>query len=206
MTEDISYSNQRLGWQLDLANTLREERKTAELTALEKNYYQEVGEYLAGMEQELSKMEDPYCVEAQILQDALKSERNSLRKLIDQRMKKIARGALKRALSNSKKSALRGMTEEEEGIHAEMISAILKGRETIQAHIERTEKPLTGRKDISQEYEIVRLLDSVPTFVGVNGKHYLLFKDDVVALPAVHARNLRNKSLADIVEIERWFK
>ena len=86
----------------------------------------------------------------------------------------------------------------------------------IKSHVERiegikddsnekdgTEKPLTGRKDISQEYEIVRLLDGVPTFIGVNGKHYLLFKDDVVALPAVHARNLRNKSLADIVEIKR---
>ena len=202
--------------ELDLSNTLREERKSAELQPLDKKFYEQVGTYLDGLEAELSDMADPYSMEAQILQDALKSERNSLSKLIDQRMRKIVRGALRIALSNSKKGALKGLTEEEEQIHAEMISAALKGRETIRSHVERiegvkddshekygTEKPLTGRKDISQEYEIVRLLDSVPTFVGVNGKHYILLKDDVVALPAVHARNLRNKSLADIVEIKR---
>lgn len=204
---------------MDLSNTLREERKSAELQPLDKNFYEQVGTYLDGLEAELSGTVDPYSVEAQILQDALKSERNSLSKLIDQRMRKIVRGALRRSLSNSKKGALRGLTEEEEHFQAQMVSAILQGREMIKSRVERiegvkgeplekdgTEKPLTGRKDISQEYEIVRLLDSVPTFVGVNGKHYLLFKDDVVALPAVHARNLRNKSLADIVEIERWFK
>jgi DNA replication factor GINS len=47
------------------------------------------------------------------------------------------------------------------------------------------------------------LLDSVPLFVGVDGRNYLLRKDDVAVLPAVHARNLRNKNLASEVKIER---
>jgi DNA replication factor GINS len=47
------------------------------------------------------------------------------------------------------------------------------------------------------------LLDSVPLFVGVDGRNYLLGKDDVAVLPAVHARNLRNKKLASEVKIER---
>ncbi len=111
--------------EVDLANTLREERKTAELQALDGSFYQQVGVYLASLEQELSKIEDHYCVEA------------------------------------------------------------------------------TGKKDISQEYEIVRLLDSVPLFVGVDGRNYLLSKDDVVALPEVHSRNLRKKNLAVQVKIER---
>ena len=61
---------------------------------------------------------------------------------------------------------------------------------------------LTGKKDIPQGYEIVRLLDSVPMFVGVDGKNYHLTKDDVVMLPGVHAKNLRTKNLAVEVKIE----
>ena len=79
---------------MDLANVLREERKSAELQPLDEDFYQQVGIYLTGMGQELSRVEDPFSVEAQILQDTLKSERGSLNKLIDQRIKKIVRRAL----------------------------------------------------------------------------------------------------------------
>ena len=95
------------------------------------------------------------------------------------------------------------MTEEEEEIYRLMLSAIATGREEILAHVAHTERPLTGKKDISREYEVVRMLDSVPMFVGVDGKNYLLTKDDVAVLPAVHARNLCNKNLAFEVKIER---
>jgi DNA replication factor GINS len=181
---------------VDLSNNLREERKTAELQRLDKNFYEQVGSYLAGLEQELSGIEDPYSVEAQIIQDTLKSERNSVNKLIDQRMKKMVRRVLKNSRSAAREDVLPNLTHEEEQIYTQMFSAVLFGRETILAHISYTERPLTGRKDIPQGYEIVRLLDSVPMFVGVDGVNYLLSKDDVVMLPEVHARNLRNKNLA----------
>lgn len=188
---------------MDLANTLREERKTAELQQLEKKFYQQVGFYLATMEDELTKIKNPYSIEAQILQDTFKSERSCVKKLIDQRMKKILRKVVRNASSASKDDAFSNMTEEEERIYSQMLSAITKGRTSILSQIEHTERPLMGKKDIDQEYEIVRLLDSVPMFIGVNGKNYLLSKDDIVALPAVHARNLRNKKLAVEVKIER---
>lgn len=95
------------------------------------------------------------------------------------------------------------MTEEEEEIYQQMLSAIASGRKSILAHVAHTERPLTGKKDIAREYEIVRLLDSVPLFVGVDGRNYLLRKDDVAVLPAVHARNLRNKNLASEVNMKR---
>lgn len=188
---------------MDLANALREERKSAELQHLDTNFYQQVGVYLASLGQELSQVEDSFSVEAQILQDTLKSEKNSVNKLLDQRVKKIVRRALRSARSASREETLQGMTEEEEEIYRQMLSAIATGRETILAHVAHTERPLTGKKDISQEYEIVRLLDSVPMFVGVDGRNYLLAKDDVAVLPAVHARNLRNKNLASEVKFER---
>ncbi len=188
---------------MDLANTLREERKTAELKHLDKNFFFQVGIYLVGLTEELSKIEDPFSVEAQILQDTLKSEKNSINKLIDQRIKKIVRRALRNARSASQEDALKDMTHEEEEIYQSVLSAIAKGRENIISHISHTERPLTSKKDITREYLIVRLLDSVPLFVGVNGKNYQLAKEDVVALPAVHARNLCKKNLAIELNIER---
>ena len=162
-----------------------------------------MGVYLANLAQELSSVEDTFSVEAQILQDTLKSERNSISKLLDQRVKKIVRRALRSARSASREEVLPGMTEEEEEIYRQMLSAIATGREAILAHVSRTERPLTGKKDICREYEVVRLLDSVPLFVGVDGINYLLRKDDVAMIPAVHARNLRNKKLACQVKFER---
>jgi len=188
---------------VDLANTLREERKSAELLELDRNFYEQVGAYLTDLEQELSKIIDPYSVEAQILQDALKSERSSLNRLIDQRLKKIVRKVVRNARSASQEVTLMGMTHEEEQIYSQMLTAVIQGRETILAHVSRTERPLMGKKDIPGEYETVRLLESIPMFVGVNGRNYLLSKDDVVTLPTVHARNLRNKNLAVQVKIER---
>jgi DNA replication factor GINS len=188
---------------MDLANILREERKIAELQHLEKNFYKQVGIYLGDMEKELSTMKNNYSIEAQILQDTLKSERNCVKKLIDQRMRKILRKVVRNASSASKENSLIGMTEEEVTIYSQMLSAVMGGHANILSNIEHTERPLIGKKNIVQEYEIVRLLDSVPMFVGVNGKNYLLSKDDVVALPAVHAKNLRNKNLAAEVNIER---
>ncbi len=188
---------------MDLANALRQERKSAELQHLDKDFYQQVGIYLAGLSQELSSLQDPFSVEAQILQDTLKSEKNSVNKLIDQRIKKIVRRALRSARSASREESLAGMTEEEEEIYRQALSAIATGQEAILAHVSRTERPLMGKKDICREYEVVRLLDSVPLFVGVDGRNYLLRKDDVAMIPAVHARNLHHKNLACIVKFER---
>ncbi len=183
---------------MDLANTLRDERKTAELQHLEKDFYRQVGAYLVSLTQELSAVLDPYGVEAQILQDTLKSEKNSMNKLIDQRMKKIVRKAVRNARSASQDD-VQGMTEEEEEIYRSLLLAIMRGRETILAHLSHTEKPANA--GASAEYEVVRMLESVPVFVGVDGRNYRLSEDDVVALPAVHARNLANKNLAAEVKI-----
>lgn len=188
---------------MDLANALREERKSAELQHLDRNFYRQVGVYLTGLEQELSFVADPFSVEAQILQDTIKSEKSSVNKLLDQRVKKIVRRALRSARSACLEQTLPGMTEEEEEIYRQMHSAISCGREAILAHVAHIERPLAGKKDIAQEYEAVRLLDSVPLFVGVDGRNYLLRKDDVAVLPAVHARNLRNKNLATAVNIRK---
>lgn len=188
---------------MDLANLLRAERKSADLQRLERDFYMQAGSHLSGLENDLSAIEDHYCVEAQIVEDELKSARKSISKLIDLRMKKIVRNVLRRASSQSRSETFDGMTQEEEEIYNQILDSISRGRQNIFNHISRphTERPLTGKKDIGQEYSAIRLLDSVPTFIGVDGRRYLLTREDVVMIPSLHAKNLCNKNLAVLVDI-----
>jgi len=46
------------------------------------------------------------------------------------------------------------------------------------------------------KYVLVRILADIPTFVGLDGRHYKLSKEDVVALPEGNAKTLCNRNLA----------
>ncbi len=70
---------------------------------------------------------------------------------------------------------------------------------------EYTEKatPLEGKKDISKEYIVVRLLKDIPTFVGADGNNYTLAKEDVAVLSAVNAKALINRNAAIQIPVKR---
>jgi len=185
---------------LDLVNLLRKERKAAELLPLEPGFYQKVGEYLAELERDRIEVKDPYSVEAQIVEDELKAARGSIGRLIDLRLKKITR-KVQRAGSASRDVAIKGMTPEEERIYRQTLAALTEGRESILAQVNRvermtTERALTPKRAMTQECALVILMESVPTFVGVDGRRYSLERGDLVMLPALHAKNLCNKNLA----------
>jgi len=185
---------------LDLVNLLRKERKAAELLPLEPAFYRKVGEYLGELERDRTDVRDPYSVEAQIVEDELKAARGSIGRLIDLRIKKITK-KVQRAGSASRDVAIKGMTPEEERIYRNTLTALTEGREAILAQVNRveastTERALTPKKGITQEYALVILMESVPTFAGVDGRRYSLKRGDLVMLPALHAKNLCNKNLA----------
>jgi DNA replication factor GINS len=185
---------------LDIVNLLRKERKAAELLPLEPGFYQKVGEYLAELERDRSQVKDPYSVEAQIVEDELKAARGSIGRLIDLRIKKISRRVL-RAGSASRDVAIKGMTPDEERIYSQTFAALTEGKEAILNSVNRveratTERALTPKKGMDQEYALVIMMESVPTFAGVDGRRYTLRRGDLVMLPALHAKNLCNKNLA----------
>jgi DNA replication factor GINS len=185
---------------LDLVNLLRKERKAADLLPLEPGFYQKVGEYLAELQRDRIDVEDPYSVEAQIVEDELKAARGSIGRLIDLRIKKITR-KVQRAGSASRDVAVKGMTPEEERIYRQTLAALTEGREAILARVNQveastTERALTPKRGITQEYALVMMLQSVPTFAGVDGRRYSLERGDLVMLPPLHAKNLCDKNLA----------
>jgi len=186
---------------LDLANILRDERRTSELQPLHHDFYQQAGEYLEGLGRDSSEIADRYSIEAQLIDEEFRGARKSINGLINLRIRKITK-KVQLASFSSKEVAIKNMTPQEEQIYSQMLASVIKGKESILALLapSQTERPLTDKKVMPQEYILVTMKDSVPTFVGVDGKRYTLLGGDLVMLPAVHAKNLCNKNLASKVK------
>ncbi|MBU4340096.1 MAG: hypothetical protein KKD46_04160, partial [Euryarchaeota archaeon] len=60
-----------------------------------------------------------------------------------------------------------------------------------------------GKKDISKEYIVVRLLKDIPTFVGADGRNYTMAKEDVAVLSAVNAKALINRNAAIQISVKK---
>ncbi len=75
----------------------------------------------------------------------------------------------------------------------------IKQDETKQEIIQDSE----GKKDISKEYIVVRLLKDIPTFVGADGRNYTLAREDVAVLSAVNAKALINRNAAVQIPVKR---
>jgi len=96
------------------------------------------------------------------------------------------------------------MTEEEEEIYRQMLvgHSHRPGGHTGRMYA-RTERPLTAKKIYVGNTEVVRLWIVFLCRGCRREKLPSLARHDVAMIPAVHARNLRNKNLACIVKFER---
>ncbi len=113
---------------MDLANALREERKTAELMPLGAEFYSSAISYLADLEEDTKKpLPD---LEKQIAEDTLRSERSSLSKLIDQRIRKVVRKAVRNSRSQESVDAST-IPDEEVELYNGLYGLILNTREQI---------------------------------------------------------------------------
>lgn len=63
--------------------------------------------------------------------------------------------------------------------------------------------PKEGKKDISKDYMLVRLLKDIPTFVGADGRNHTLMKEDVAVLSKVNADALINRKAAAQIPVKR---
>jgi DNA replication factor GINS len=58
-----------------------------------------------------------------------------------------------------------------------------------------------GTKDISKEYIVVRILKDIPTFIGTDGRHYMLNAQDIANLPKINAQALIKRKVAGQINI-----
>ncbi|MCZ7356014.1 MAG: hypothetical protein O8C66_08535 [Candidatus Methanoperedens sp.] len=217
---------------INLNDILREERKS-KLVPLEKDFYSKVGKQIQELEEEKHKIADKYGTKYEIIEDELKTARKVIDHIIERRTKKIITEASLRASSKQKeKQDLESMTLEERIFYNRLLEVMTGWRGELSEKILGKTKDITskedapvekknaettneirsvievkgdteGKKDISKEYIVVRLLKDIPTFVGVDGRNYTLAKEDIAVLSAVNAKALINRKAAVQIPVKR---
>ncbi len=209
---------------IKLNDILRDERKTrSKLVPLEGAFYETVAAQIRELEEEKRKIEDIYSTKYAILEDELKTARKAIDNIVERRTAKIINLASFHSSSKPKEQReIDSMTQGEREFYDKLLmlmtgyrsqlmerifskkekqTAPLKSQERIEN--EPNETGSEGKKDISKEYIVVRLLKDIPTFVGADGRNYTLAKEDVAVLPAVNANALINKNAAIQISVKR---
>ncbi len=209
---------------IKLNDILRDERKTrSKLVPLESDFYKTVASQIRELEEEKRKIEDIYSTKYAILEDELKTARKAIDNIVERRTAKIINLASFHSSSKPKEQReIDSMTQGERefynkllmlmtGYRGELMERIFSKKEKQTAPLvsqvcpenEAKETGSEGKKDISKEYIVVRLLKDIPTFVGADGRNYTLAKEDVAVLPAVNAIALINKIAAIQISVKR---
>ena len=128
---------------LDLANILLEERSSSNPTLLDTDFYLRAMSHLNELSLNAKNESDP--VEKQILSDIAKSERFSLVKIVDIRIKKILRRALR--ISAAKEDVLLdGLSAEESKFLLSTLGSLGEVRDGIYSNAFQSDEPYTAFK------------------------------------------------------------
>ena len=194
---------------------LYKERNTASLQELPESFCEEVRGYMKKLEEEKREVDER---RSELVEDEIRNARMKVEGIIRRRIGKIVKLA-----SSGMKTAPKGMLEEEERIFEGVKSYVEEGKERIFALIleeteggreeksekrdaESTEKTFknvekqVSAKNTNEELHIVRILEDIPTFMGIDGRIYKVGKEDVIMLPKTNAEILCKRGVA--VEIE----
>jgi Uncharacterized protein conserved in archaea len=64
---------------------------------------------------------------------------------------------------------------------------------------DRDNKDEIGKSNINKEFVVVRILEDLPTFKAMDNRNYTLHAEDVVVLPALNAKGLIKRNVAQII-------
>ncbi len=84
---------------------------------------------------------------------------------------------------------------------ADASPALIPGTEIATTGIipETEEKGEIAKSNINKEFVVVRILENVPTFKAMDNRNYTLCAEDVVALPALNAKGLVKRNVAQVI-------
>lgn len=211
----------------DLRQTQAEERRSEKLQELSDAFYEDAAEYIESLREKRDAHEDPYSEDAQRLNDALSSARQVTEAIYERRVGKVVKMASLSA--NGHPASEDRMTREEREMFESIVSEIRASQERIEETLEgalknvetkpetRTKtgpRGVTGDEPADEEadeeaeqeaetdgYTTVRVVESLPEFVGTDGREYSLGQEDVARIPEENARALCEKEAA--IEVGR---
>jgi len=193
---------------------LYKERNTASLQELAENFCEEVRQYIERLKEERGEADER---RVELLEDEIRNARMKVEDIIRRRIGKIVKLA-----SSGMKTSPKGMLKEEEEIFEAIKSHVEAGKERVMAlilgeeeseregkkgersveketsgHVLKTvEAPPPPASSSTEELQMVRILDDIPTFMGIDGRIYRVKKEDVIMLPKTNAELLCKRGVA----------
>ncbi|WP_406658205.1 hypothetical protein V7O62_06570 [Methanolobus sp. ZRKC2] len=70
---------------------------------------------------------------------------------------------------------------------------------TTETAMNSREKEAIGKSNINEEFVVVRILENLPTFKAMDNRNYTLRAEDVVVLPALNAKGLVKRNVAQMI-------
>ena len=211
----------------DLRQTQADERRSEKLQELSDTFYEDAAGYIESLREKRDARDDPYSDEARRLNDELDSARQVTEAIYERRVGKVVKMASLAA--NGHPTSEDRMTREEREMFESIVSEIRASQERIEETLEDAlkngdtvpESEDEPRRDTDDEaakvtasgeeepeqkseadgYTTVRVVESLPEFVGTDGREYSLGQEDVARIPEENARALCEKEAA--IEVGR---
>jgi DNA replication factor GINS len=183
---------------------LDKERSSPVLQKLPTDFYKNAGIHVQELEREKEKMNE---TKKMMIEDELMATRRKIEDVFYKRMSKIANLASTNLIIEEYPKFL---TREEKDVFESILRCVKDGKERIldpilQKNIKEEEVNTDTKSDecmrnSQREFCVARILEDMPTFVGIDGRNYTIKKEDVVALPKENAEILYRRGLALPIE------
>jgi len=204
----------------DIMGLFRQENKSPQLTKVDPALYEKMGSYIKSLRKEHEKetVLNPSSQTRLMLSDQLKKAIDKAQRVYELRQRKIALLALRKVAGDNPDTT--NLTPDELVLFTNLTS-VLGAHKDSKADFEELGPRFTQPKDVEvlpdapsseacehkpaeegpgkpEELVLVRVLEDVPTFAGVD-KEYRLKKEDIVSLPGSIAKTLLSHGKVKLV-------
>lgn len=204
---------------------LHKERNTASLQVLPETFHEDVREYLKKLEDEKLEAGGERG-RSELVEDEIRNARMKAEDIIQRRIGKIVKlassgmGTLPKGMLEEEAEIFEGVknyveqgkerlfallsSENERAIKSEGIGEDEREEqkqqddtETVEPSFKQVEQSESAENDNqNEEMHIVRILEDIPTFMGIDGEIYNVGKEDVIMLPKTNAEILCKRGVA----------
>jgi len=203
----------------DIMGLFRQEYKSSQLTKVDPNLYERMGAYIKALRKESERelAMNPMSQTSMMLNDQLKKAQDKAKRVYELRQRKISLLAIRKVAGDDPDTGT--LTPDELVLFSSLI-AVLGAHKDSRADFEELGPRFTQPKDVvelpnapseeaceagkessaemAEELVLVRVLEDVPTFSGVD-KDYRLNKEDIISLPKNIAKTLISHGKAVLI-------
>ncbi|MDD1656810.1 MAG: hypothetical protein LUO87_05490 [Methanomicrobiales archaeon] len=188
------------------------ERETGRLSEMPPDLYDKVRDHLKGLQEQVYACRDPLSDQAQTLMEEVAAMRETIRDIFRIRSRKVlSLAALQTESRIADRDEIRKMLPVERQMYDEIAQVIDAARHGMVAEVApRVEGEASAAAGAEvpaaadagcgpvepPPVRLVRILQAIDPFVGMDGRVYALRKEDVVTLPARNADVLVERNIA----------